>query len=90
MKGIRILLCCIVLGLFFPKTACAEEIASEKEAIDIIFVIDCSGSMKTNDPSKMGLNMVQAFIDTVQTENIRIGYVAYNDVILSFSEPESM
>lgn len=88
MKGIRILLCCIVLGLFFPQTACAEEIAFQKEAIDIVFVIDCSGSMKTNDPSKMGLSMVQAFIDTVQTENIRIGYVAYNDVILSFSEPE--
>lgn len=90
MKGIQILLCCVVLSLFFPKTAYAEEIASEKEPIDIVFVIDCSGSMKTNDSSKMGLNMVQAFIDTVQSENIRVGYVAYNDSILSFSAPESI
>lgn len=58
--------------------------------MEIIFVIDCSGSMKKNDPSKMGLDMVLAFIDTVQNENIRIGYVAYNDDILSYSAPEPM
>lgn len=90
MKGIRILLCCVVLSLFFPKRAFAGEIVSQKEPVDIIFVIDCSGSMKTNDPSKMGLDMVQAFIDTVQAENIRVGYVAYNDSILSYAIPESM
>ncbi|MGN0403360.1 MAG: VWA domain-containing protein [Acetatifactor sp.] len=89
MKGIRILFCCIVLCLLFPKTAYAEEIAFEKESVDIIFVIDCSGSMKTNDSSKMGLNMVQAFVDIVQTENVRVGYVAYNDSILSYSVPDS-
>lgn len=90
MKGIRILLCCVILCLLFPQTAYAEEIASEKESVDIVFVIDCSGSMKTNDPSKMGLNMVQAFIDTVQADNIRVGYVAYNDSILSYAAPNSI
>ena len=90
MKGIRILLCCMILCLAFPQTVYAEEIISEKTPLDIIFVIDCSGSMKTNDPSKMGLNMVQAFIDTVQAGNIRVGYVAYNEDILSFSPPESI
>lgn len=88
MRGIRILLCCMILNLLFPQMAFAEEIAGGKEPLDIVFVIDCSGSMKANDPSKMGLSMVQAFIDTVQTENIRVGYVAYNDNILSFSAPE--
>lgn len=90
MRGIRILFFCVVLCLLFPKTAYAEEIVSEKETTEIVFIVDCSGSMKTNDPSKMGLNMVQAFIDTVQAENIRVGYVAYNDGILAFSEPESI
>lgn len=90
MKGIRLLICCIILCIIFPQTVYAEEIISEKPPLDIIFVIDCSGSMKTNDPSKMGLNMVQAFIDTVQTGNIRVGYVAYNEDILSFSAPKSI
>lgn len=90
MRGIRILFFCVVLSLLFPKTAYAEEIVPKKEIMDIVFVVDCSGSMKTNDPSKMGLSMVQAFIDTVQAENIRVGYVAYNDGILAFSAPESI
>lgn len=90
MRRIRILFCCIVLSLFIPRIAHAEEIVSEKEPMEIVFVLDCSGSMKKNDPSKMGLDMVRAFIDTVQNENIRIGYVAYNDDILSCSEPELM
>ena len=90
MKGIRILFFCVALGLLFPRTAYAEEIIPEKEMMEVVFVIDCSGSMKTNDPSKMGLSMVQVFIDTVQAENIRVGYVAYNDGIIAFSAPESI
>ncbi|MDE6984817.1 MAG: VWA domain-containing protein, partial [Lachnospiraceae bacterium] len=90
MKVIRILVYCIILALFFPVTGNAEEIVPEKEQLDIMFVIDSSGSMKTNDPSGMGLDMVQAFIDTMQTQGIRIGYVAYNDAIVSYSEPETI
>lgn len=90
MKVIRILIYCIILSLFFPLRGYAEEIVPEKEQLDIIFVIDSSGSMKTNDPSGIGLDMVQAFIDTMQTQGIRIGYVAYNDDILSYSVPETI
>lgn len=90
MKMLRILLYCIILALFFPLTGYAEEIVPEKEQLEIIFVIDSSGSMKTNDPSKIGLDMVQAFIDTMQTQGIRIGYVAYNNEILSYSAPETI
>lgn len=85
MKVIRILLYCIILSLFFPLVGHAEEVVPEKDQLDIIFVIDSSGSMKWNDPSRIGLDMVQAFIDTMQTQGIRIGYVAYNDGILSYS-----
>jgi len=90
MKVLQRLLYCIILSLFFPLTGYAEEIVPEKEQLDIIFVIDSSGSMKTNDPSRMGLDMVQAFIDTMQTQGIRIGYVAYNHEILSYMAPETI
>lgn len=90
LSKIRYFLCCIMLSLSVSQTVRAEEFISAQEPVEIIFVIDCSGSMKANDPSKMGLNMVQAFIDTVQTENVRIGYVAYNDGIRSYAAPESM
>lgn len=90
MKVIRIALCCIILALFFPLTGYAGEIVPQKEQLDIIFVIDSSGSMKTNDASRMALDMVQAFIDTMQTQGIRIGYVAYNDEIVSYAAPEKI
>lgn len=90
MKRIWKLLCFGILCLIFSQMVCAEELISEKEPLNIIFVIDGSGSMKTNDPSKIGLDMVQAFIDTVQTEDIRIGYVAYSDEIISYASPESI
>lgn len=90
MKVIRIFLYCVILSLFFPLIAYAEEIVPKKEQMDIIFVIDSSGSMRTNDPSGMALDMVQAFIDTMQTQGIRIGYVAYNDTVLSFLAPETI
>lgn len=64
MKKIGILIYCLIAILLFPQKVYAEEILSEKEPMEIVFVIDCSGSMKSNDSSKMGLNMVQAFIDT--------------------------
>ncbi|MCM1258339.1 MAG: VWA domain-containing protein [Roseburia sp.] len=83
-------LCFLILYTIIPQAANAEEIVSQKEPFEIIFVIDGSGSMKANDSSKIALDMVQAFVDTLQTEEIRAGYVAYNDSIISYAEPESI
>lgn len=85
-----ILLCLLILYTIIPQAANAEEITSQKESFEIIFVIDGSGSMKANDSSKIALDMVQAFVDTLQAEEIRAGYVAYNDGIISYAEPESI
>ncbi len=72
----------------------AQEFRNDREGLDVVFAVDCSGSMKSNDPDKMGIRMMQAFIDTVHSEDIRIGYVAYDHEITdsfglqSMSEPE--
>lgn len=88
MRRIWKLLVFSFLCMTISQTVRAEEIISQKEALNIIFVIDSSGSMKTNDSSRVGLDMVRAFIDTVRTEEIRVGYVAYNDGIVSYAAPE--
>ena len=49
-----------------------------------------SGSMKTNDPEQTAQGMVKAFIDTVHSADIRIGFVAYNDRLLSTTSPISV
>lgn len=68
----------------------AEEFVSKKKGLDVIFVMDYSGSMKKNDPDFMAKGMVQAFIDTVHSTDIRIGFVAYNDKILAAASPTSV
>lgn len=89
-RNVITVLLCVILCFSFPHTLHAEEVVSNDNGLDIIFAIDCSGSMKTNDPDRIGMGMVKAFIDTVHTEAIRVGYVAYNDGIVSSSSPVSI
>ena len=78
------------LSVVISQDAFAAEISGKKRALDVIFLADVSGSMKTNDPDGIALDMVKAFIDTVHIQNIRIGFVAYNDKIVSSSSPVSI
>lgn len=68
----------------------AEEFASRKNGLDVFFVMDYSGSMKANDPGYMAKGMVKAFVDTVHSADIRIGFVAYNDRLLSSASATSI
>lgn len=90
MNKIRMICSSMILCFLFSTTVHAKEITPEKATMDIVFVIDSSGSMKKNDPSRIGLSMVQAFIDTAPAENVRVGYVAYNENIVSCAPPESI
>lgn len=73
--------------MVFPTVTDAEEFTVPKNGLEIIFVMDYSGSMKTNDSQDMAKEMVKAFIDTVYGDNIKVGFVAYNDRILSSTAP---
>ncbi len=90
MKRILQIMVFLLLCLHFPSSVHAQEIVGQKEELQVIFVMDCSGSMKSNDPMGIGRNMVEAFVDTVHAEGIRIGYVAYNDTIMSYAAPVSV
>ena len=76
----------VFLGVF-PIAAKAEEFVSRRDGLDVIFVMDYSGSMKTNDSRNIAKGMVKAFIDTAHEGSINIGFVAYNDQILSSTSP---
>jgi Mg-chelatase subunit ChlD len=73
-----------------PNTALAGEISGKGNDLDVVFVVDVSGSMKSNDPGGIALDMVKAFVDTVHIQNIRVGFVAYNDMIVSSLSPISI
>ena len=40
---------CLFFILFCPQSVYAEEFVSTKNGLDVMFVMDYSGSMKTND-----------------------------------------
>ncbi len=83
-----ILAVCVLLNGAVPvQSAWADEYVSGKSGLDVIFVMDYSGSMKSNDPDHMAQGMVKAFVDTVHSADIRIGFVAYNDQLLSAMQP---
>lgn len=89
LKAVSFLLSFLV---FISASFCAsgEEIASGKNGLDVMFVMDYSGSMSANDPDHTAIGMVKAFIDTVHSADIRIGFVAYNDQIVSSAAPVSV
>lgn len=65
----------------------AEETAMVKEDLNIVFAVDHSGSMNEQDAGQMIPKVLQIFTDTMHGENIRIGYLAYNDTIVARKAP---
>ena len=85
-----IMLIAILLSSISGNFVYGKEIASQKQELELMFVLDTSGSMRSNDRNKMALDMMSAFIDTIHTEHIKIGFVAYSDKIVSSVSPISI
>lgn len=102
MRSVVSVCICILLGLVYPSLVSAAQPVSAAETrdtqvfvsgesgLEVMFVIDCSGSMRANDPSRTAIGMVMAFIDSVHAQEMQIGYVAYNDAIVSSAAPVSI
>ncbi|MBP1864628.1 Mg-chelatase subunit ChlD [Clostridium tetanomorphum] len=57
----------------------AAEISSN---LDVIFVLDASGSMKKSDPEDIRIEAIKMFLDMAQTKGNKVGLVAYSDNIV--------
>ena len=86
-KYTMVFILCLFLSVCSSFVVYAEEFTSIKTGLDVIFVMDYSGSMSTNDSSNIAKGMVKAFIDTVHSADIRVGFVAYTDKILTSTSP---
>lgn len=53
------------------------------EGIDVILVIDTSGSMRTADPERITLEAAALFMDMMETRNSRIGVVSFSGALHS-------
>lgn len=61
-----------------------------KEDLNIVFVVDHSGSMNQQDKQRAIPQILKMFLDTMHGENMHIGYVAYNDTIIAQKAPVSV
>ena len=89
-KRVGTIILCFILSIAFSAQAYAKEFESRQSGLDVMFAIDSSGSMVSNDPGRMGMSMVKAFVDTVHIENIRIGFASYSDQVGQVVSPVSI
>lgn len=87
-KCISLVAIILLLALSHKNYAIAQEI--EKEELNIVFLVDHSGSMNSWDGQGILHEIIKAFVDTMQTGDMQIGYVAYNDRIVVSSAPVSV
>ncbi len=76
MKNAAGVFVCIIFFLLFPCMASAkEDVAADKKAV--VFLLDASGSMKTNDPLGYAADSIAQLIYSLPTD-YETGFVAYN------------
>lgn len=79
MKKLKRACLCLTLCLLFSQSVYASENRGmDKKAI--IFLLDASGSMKTNDPQKYAVDSIAQLIYTLPSD-YEVGFVAYNTEI---------
>lgn len=86
----RKMTCLATIFLLLFSIIRGDAYAQEKsagEGVSIVFVVDHSGSMNEQDRQNTISNILAAFVDTMQSEEIQVGYVAYNDKIIISHQP---
>lgn len=64
----------LIIAVYTPSHAYAEELPDGKF---IVFVLDASGSMKTNDPQRLAIDSIAQLIYSLPSD-YQVGFVAYN------------
>ncbi len=92
-------LSCLALNVHAEQTAASGEQADiydeGKMNLDVVFVLDASGSMKSSDPNKIAIDAFNLFLD-LSDETCGMGYSIYTEKIIasnpivSLSDPKNI
>lgn len=84
--AIKKLLCFLVIFIFLMlldnrklQYVCAA--GMEDQGMDIVIIIDTSGSMKSTDSERIAIEAAKLFIDMMETSGSRIGVVSFSDLL---------
>lgn len=72
----------MVIFQVFSASFISVKAAEPSSNLDVIFVLDASGSMKASDPEDIRIEAVKMFLDMSQLKGNKVGLVAYSDDIV--------
>lgn len=80
MKRIAALFLGFLLSFLLAANCIAKEVENEKvyNPLDLVVVIDSSGSMNDSDPSKTALDAVRMLVNMMPAKDSRVGIVSFN------------
>ncbi|MFL0197574.1 vWA domain-containing protein [Clostridium sp. WILCCON 0269] len=79
---LAIILIYVMQIIFISFSAVKAEGTSATASMDVIFVLDSSGSMKESDPEEIRVEAIKMFLDMGQVKGNKAGLVAYSDNIV--------
>ena len=79
-KTILVMAICILLSLLYFPESFAKEVEKEKEwkPLDLVIIIDSSGSMKYSDPNRTALEAVRMLVNMMPAQDSRVAIVGFN------------
>ncbi len=81
IKETLILIMIFVFQLAFTAFA-KDEVNQVSSNIDVVFLLDSSGSMKESDPEDIRIEAIKMFLDMAQVKGNKVGLVAYSENIV--------
>jgi len=79
-KRIMALLLIFFIGFINISSVKADSLANSN--MDVVFLMDASGSMKTSDPEELRVEAIKMFLDMSVDQGNKFGLVAYSDNIV--------
>ena len=70
--------------LMFSAAAAEQQVGDANLAIDVMFVVDGSGSMGYSDPNEIAKEACKLFVDMCDYEQARAGYVMFSSEIAGY------
>lgn len=79
-----LVLICVLMVLVFAIPTIAEE--PVRKGIDVVLLLDSSGSMRGSDRPRNSIEAAKMFIDMMELRNSRISIIGFNDAITGIVE----
>lgn len=77
MAGTWLLLMLLLVGMLPASAYAAEKGREDESTVDFVLVLDCSGTMKDNDPKGWTASAAKTFVDLLGVEKSRLAIVAF-------------